>query len=141
MIVSGIGASSLSEARAAVEKGHKSCLTSAELGMGQLLMPRSKEPLYLDVRQWLTQYAKSHADQSPISGEALLPSGRKEFYYAQYEHERRCRQRLCASRPCFNKAWRIELPWLKVARSICKFVKCGLCEYLREQINLCARTH
>ena len=39
-----------------------------------------------------------------------------------------------ASLACFYKAWHIELPWLKVAKSVCKFVKCGLCEYLKEQV-------
>ena len=98
-----------------------------------------EEPLYLDARQWLIQYAGTHADLSPISLEALLPAGRKEFYHCQYVHERESEKRPHAAINCFRCAWRVELPWLMVAKSICKFVKCGLCEYLKFQINITSR--
>ena len=138
--VTGLGSSSITDARRAVNLGHQSRHTNAELGMGQLLMARSKPEVYMDARQWLTWYAATHADLSPISGEALLPSGRKEFYYGHYVHDRLRLNREHASMKCFYTVWRIEMPWLKVARSLCKFVKCGLCEYLKEQINLCQRS-
>ena len=55
-------------------------------------------------------------------------------------HDRTRSSRDHASMKTFYTAWRIEMPWLKVHRSTCKFVKCGLCEYLKEQINLCQRS-
>ena len=33
------------------------------------------------------------------------------------------------------------MPWLKITKSTSKFVKCGLCEYLRAQINATPRSN
>ena len=133
--LTGIGSSSLQEARSHAEKGSKSRLSRSELGNVHLIANTSNPKLYLDARTWLVQYADTHADQSPISLEYLLPSGRKFFYHAQYEHERITQKHQCASLKVFLKAWRIECPWLVVVKSISKFVKCGLCEYLKMLID------
>ena len=40
-----------------------------------------------------------------------------------------------AKKSIFDEAWRTEVPWLQVATRSGNFVKCGLCEYLKAQIN------
>ena len=139
MTITGISAWALTDARNAAQKGHQSSLGAAELGTGALLKNTNKEPVYLGCRAWLENYAATHAEMSPHSCEAVLPWGRKEFFYAQYEQERISKRLDVASLSTFLKAWRTELPWLLVAKSTSKFVLCGLCEYLREQINLTPR--
>ena len=33
------------------------------------------------------------------------------------------------------------LPWVKVAPSLSKSIRCGVCDYLRHQIDICPREH
>jgi len=133
--LTGIGSWSLQEARNHAVSGSKSRLGRSELGNIHLITNTANQKLYLDARTWLVQYAETHADQSPISLEYLLPSGRKFFYHAQYEHERIAQKLPYAGLNTFLKAWRLECPWLVVVKSISKFVKCGLCEYLKMLID------
>ena len=96
----------------------------------------------MHARQWLEHYARTRAELSPTKLEAYLPAGRKIFYYWQYVVEAtsgrdkyRSAECLVASEKHFLRAWRQELPWLIICRSVCMFVKCGLCEYLKMQID------
>jgi len=40
-----------------------------------------------------------------------------------------------ADYPTFLQAWRVELPWLVVCKSVSMFVRCGVCEYLKLLID------
>ena len=40
-----------------------------------------------------------------------------------------------ASLKVFLEAWRVECPWIIICKSVCMFTKCGLCEYLKVQID------
>lgn len=139
MRLSGIGASSLTKARDRAASGHRSCLSRKELGNAMLIQNTSQPKLYIDARSWLVHYADTHAEKSPISLECYLPAGRKSFYWAAYVHERKKAGMRWASLAVFLAAWRCECPWLVVMKSVSKFVKCNLCEYLRRQIDLTAR--
>ena len=68
-----------------------------------------------------------------------LPKGRKSCYYAMYQRDRAAMHREVAALSTFLIAWRTELPWLKVASSLCKFVRCGVCDYLKNLIDHCPR--
>ena len=135
MRLTGIGAWSLTEARRRAESGHKSCSSKQELCNAILIQNTNKPKNYIDARNWLVHYADTHAEKSPISLECYLPAGRKRFYHAFYEHERNTAGRPFASLSVFLSAWRTECPWLVVMKSVSKFVKCGLCEYLKRQID------
>ena len=139
MRLSGIGAWSLTQARKKAADGHRSCLSRKELGNAMLIENTSQPKLYIDARNWLVHYADTHAEKSPISLECYLPAGRKSFYWMAYVHERKKAGRKWASLPVFLAAWRCECPWLVVMKSVSKFVKCNLCEYLRRQIDMTAR--
>ena len=140
MTLTGIGAWSLTEARKKAESGHKSCLSQRELGRAMLLQNTSQPKHYLDARSWLVHYADTHADKSPISLECYLPAGRKSFYHSAYVHDRKANNLPFASLPVFLAAWRCECPWLVVMKSVSKFVKCNLCEYLKMQIDQTPRS-
>ena len=60
------------------------------------------------------------------------------FYYAAYAYDRRGSP-ITASLCLFLEAWRMELPWLVVAKSLSMFTRCGICEYLRRQVDLTSR--
>ena len=139
MTLTGIGAWSLTDARTKAESGHKSCLSRAELGNKLLIQNTSRPKLYLDARNWLMHYADTHAEKSPISLESYLPAGRKAFYHAAYVHDRKTSNMLYAALSVFLAAWRCECPWLVVMKSVSKFVKCNLCEYLKTQIDMTPR--
>ena len=47
----------------------------------------AKAHVYLSARQWLENYASTHAEMSPMDYKAFLPSGRKLFYYYQYRKD------------------------------------------------------
>ena len=140
MRLSGIGAWSLTQARTRAAKGHKSCSSRKDLQNAMLIQNTSQPKLYIDARSWLVHYADTHAEKSPISLECYLPAGRKSFYWAAYVHERKKAGIRAASLPVFLAAWRCECPWLVVMKSVSKFVKCNLCEYLRRQIDMTARS-
>ena len=105
-----------------------------------LIIATNKEKLYLDVRQWLVGYSKNGDQWSHVSG-VELPAGRKEFYYLIYAQDRKTQGRAAAKQSTFLNAWRVELPWLTIHHSTSKFIACGICEYLREQINLTPSKH
>jgi hypothetical protein len=140
MKLSGIGSWSLTEARKKADSNQKSCLSRRELGNAILIQNTNKPKQYIDARNWLVHYADTHSDRSPISLECYLPAGRKAFYHAMYEHERKAAGKPSASLSVYLAAWRVECRWLVVMKSVCKFVKCNLCEYLKRQIDMTART-
>jgi hypothetical protein len=140
MRLSGIGAWSLTQARKRAEKGEKSCSSRRELGNMMLIQNTNQPKKYLDAVNWLVHYADTHAERSPISLQCYLPAGRKQFYHAAYEHDRKTAVRPAASLAVFMAAWRCECPWLVVMKSVSKFVKCGLCEYLKRQIDATPRS-
>jgi hypothetical protein len=146
LLLTGLGASTCQEVRDAVLKGKVTHMSRAELGMSMRIANGPEQQMYLDARQWLEHYAGIHADMSPMKLEAFLPQGRKSFYYEQYRYERtsgatQSPDLIVASLGVFLKAWRVELPWIIVAKSQGMFTKCGLCEYLRSLIEQCPRTN
>ena len=128
--LTGIGSSSLTKARIAAMAGHESSLSHSELGMSKLISNTNKPKLYLDARCWLEHYADSAGDHSPIEVETFLPQGRKYCYWVLYVKSRSPAP--SASLSTFLEAWRIELPWLKVASSLTKLIHCGVCDYLKD---------
>jgi len=71
--------------------------------------------------------------------EAFLPAGRKEMYYHQYRADCVRMSRKAGSLQVFLMAWRTECSWLLVCRSVSKFTKCGVCEYLKMMLDQCPR--
>ena len=61
--------------------------------------------------------------------------GERLFYYSHHAHNRNTIGRDSASLRVFLEAWRIDVPRLVVAKSICKISKCGSCEYLKYLID------
>ena len=103
-------------------------------------MALSRPTLYVDARVWIDTYARKHGDESPMDLKVFLPAGRKPVYYYAYYHERTTNGRDVASLKVFLEAWRIELPWVVVCVSECKFTTCGLCDWLRLCIDTTPRS-
>ena len=139
MRLSRIGSWSLDQAKKRAASGHKSCSSRPDLGNAILIQNTNQPKKYLDARNWLVHYADTHAEKSPISLESYLPAGRKSFYHAAYEHDRKKACRPLAALSVFLAAWRCECPWLVVMKSVSKFVKCNLCEFLKRQIDITPR--
>ena len=139
-ILTGIGRSSLTQAKADVMMGKLSSCSRAELSEWMMIVATNKPKLYLDCRQWLETYADTHAEQSPISLTSYLPSGRKQFYHLIYERDRLRQGKPAASLAVFLNAWRCETPWIVIPKKIGKFLRCALCEWLKLQVDKCPRT-
>ena len=106
--LTGLGGSSLTDARQAVLEGRKSAYGANEL-MTYLSAPANSKPaLYLDARQWLEHYSETHAELSPMTLEAYLPAGRKEMYHHQYHADRVSMRRQPCSLQLFLMAWIAE---------------------------------
>ena len=89
---------------------------------------------YMDARAWLLDYAKVHADTSPLNDRMLLPAGLKKYYYALYYRDRLVHdiaEERIASMTTFLDAWRQELPWIQIRTPSGPFTRCGVCEYLK----------
>ena len=81
--LTGLGASTLQAARGEALAGNVSWSSRVERGLhGGTMENTSKSAAYLGARQWLEWYADSHAELSPMDGQAYLPAGRKAFYFA-----------------------------------------------------------
>ena len=142
MTLTGIGGSMLQAAKNGALTGHQSSLSRAERGLWRDVVNNSKDPKRLDVRQWLEVYVQKYGEFSPMSPRCHLPSGRRSFYYYHYHFDRVNLGYLLtaiASLKTFLDAWRVECPWIVVAASLCQFVHCGICDYLKLQIDLCTR--
>ena len=85
--LTGLGASSLQEARAHTLEGRVTWSSPKERGVHGLLSNHAKPAAYLGARQWLEQYANTHAEWSPTEARAYLPAGRKLFYFHHYRSE------------------------------------------------------
>ena len=46
---------------------------------------------------------------------------------------------VCATLSTFLEAWRVECPWIVVAKSIGMFTRCSVCDYLKLLIEQCPR--
>ena len=137
-----IGCSTIQKARNGALQGQMSVMSQAEMACCEAISTRRNPTAYMHARQWLEHYASTRAELSPQKLEAYLPSGRKIFYYWQYHVEvtadraaYRSGETVIASAKVFLQAWREELPWLIVCKSVCMFVKCNLCEYLKRHID------
>ena len=210
LALTGISKHILAQCRDAAVKGKQSFLSACEMGLhASLRKPDGgKVQTYLSARQWLEQYANTHAEMSPMDEKAYLPAGRKMFYYYQYRrdmierseaalgrkvpeetplrsipsagpHEepppppppaaaQRGRKRkslgvgnalgstprcsaefaegfaakvdiVMATLPTFLAAWRVECPWIVVAKSVGMFTRCSVCDYLKLLIEQCPR--
>ena len=136
MLLTGLGASSLQDARQATIDGKVSFASRAELGWGMAIVNTSKAKAYLGARQWLEWYAAAYAEWSPMKLEAHLPGARRKAYYSHYYIDALKKRALDPDHPVatyvvFCEAWRVERPWLIILTSVCSFTKCGVCEYLR----------
>ena len=138
--LSGIGRWSLTTARKAAIRGHQSSLSRGELPMEMTILQHPKPQLYLEARAWLEVYVEVNAESSPMKFEYYLPAGRKCYYFEQMAYERTRQGKIHCSLQVFLEMWRTELPFVRICGSVCKFVKCGCCEYLRMQIDLTPRS-
>ena len=108
--------------------------------MEMAIFQHPKPQLYLEARAWLEVYVEVNAESSPMKFEYYLPAGRKCYYFEQMAYERTREGKICCSLKSFLEMWRTELPFVRICGSVCKFVKCGCCEYLRMQIDLTPRS-
>ena len=138
--LTGIGRWSLTTAREAAINGHRSSLSRGELPMEMSILPGARPVLYLEARAWLEVYVELVAESSSMKIEFYLPAGRKRYYFEQMAYERTCQGMDHCSLQVFLDMWRTELPFIIICGSVCKFVKCGCCEYLRMQIDLTPRS-
>ena len=60
--------------------------------------------------------------------------------HRRYSFQRRAEKASAASLKTFCIAWKTDVPWLVIAKSICKFSKCGTCEYLKWLIDRTPRS-
>jgi hypothetical protein len=70
----------------------------------------------------------------------MLPAGRNKFYHALYVYERRSANQEYADMVTALKSWRLECPHITVAPPSSTFLVCGVCSYLRMQIDMCPRS-
>lgn len=134
-MITGIGGSSLQKARVAAQEHKQSSLSLSELPTFLQISANSKPRLYIDCRLWLEEYAETHGDWDPVDGNCALPAGRKLFYFLVYEHQRKTQKMESASLDTFCCAWRCECPWLRIARTLCSYTACGICSFLRDNID------
>ena len=80
----GISMWMLTQGREGALKGHRSVLYAHEIGLHACIMNQSKAHVYSSARQWLEQYAATHAEQNPMDDKAYIHSGRRSFYYFNY---------------------------------------------------------
>ena len=198
LALTGISKFMLAQCRNGAIQGTRSFLSAREMGLhASLRMTAGRLPTYLSARQWLEQYASSHAEMSPMDEKAYLPSGRKTIYYYSYRRDmiERCEAALgrkvpeepllgstpgqcseppappppsvgqcsgsapppqrgrkrkhlgenhapgsiCATLSTFLEAWRVECPWIVVAKSIGMFTRCSVCDYFKMLIEQCPR--
>ena len=110
--------------------------TLAPLAANELPPVLRRPVAWFDVRSWLEKYAEDHGDWCPNREGCALPGGRKRFYYNLYAVQR-TEQRGCtpASYMYFLLTWRTDLPWLTICDAIGSFKKCGICTFIRQQID------
>ena len=87
ILLTGMTSYLLGQARDAALQGNNSALSVQEVGIHACIRNHAKAHVYLSARQWLDNYASTHAEMSPMDYKAFLPSGRKVFYYYQYRKD------------------------------------------------------
>ena len=87
ILLTGMTSYLLGQARDAALQGNNSALSVQEVGIHACIRNHAKAHVYLSARQWLENYASTHAEMSPMDYKAFLPSGRKVFYYYQYRKD------------------------------------------------------
>ena len=75
--ITGIHADTLQRVRRSVAQG---AIHSCNMGVWRA----RRAPAYLDCRAWLIDYARQHADTSPLNDQLWLPYARKQFFWAAY---------------------------------------------------------
>lgn len=116
-ILTGIPAGTIQQARDAARSNAVTALTRKELGMWATIRNSAKAPRYLDARSWLEVHAEKYAEANPMTGQMVLPFGRKSDYYHMYCWER-SQEVLShldgeyASQQTFLQAWRCEPQFL-----------------------------
>ncbi len=128
IVVTDIFPDTISAARAATKPNALPDVSAHALTCGR----GRKAVLGSTVRSWLLDFAKVHADSSPIGDKLYLPSGRKDFYWTVYVKDRtQAGDAEIASSSTFLMVWRKELPWIVVRTPGGPFTHCGLCEFLK----------
>ena len=115
-ILSGVPAGTIQQAREAARSNKATALTRKEIGMWASIRNSSQAPRYLDARAWIEAHAERYAEANPITGQMVLPFGRKSDYYHMYCWERSHEllshlDGKCAAQTTFLSAWKCE-PWI-----------------------------
>lgn len=86
--LSGVSAGAIQDVREKIAKGTVTIWRSDGLAYMEI-RNQAQAHRYLDARAWIEAYSELHGEQSPMSLRIYLPAGRKYFYHAQYQYERR----------------------------------------------------
>ena len=112
-ILTGVPAGTIQQAREAMRANAVTALTRKELGMWASIRNAAMAPRYLDARAWIEVHAERYAEANPMTGQMVLPFGRKSDYYHMYCWERS--QEVLhhldgkwAAQNTFLQAWRCE---------------------------------
>ena len=112
-ILTGVPAGTIQQAREAMRANAVTALTRKELGMWASIRNAAMAPRYLDARAWIEVHAEMYAEANPMTGQMVLPFGRKSDYYHMYCWERS--QEVLhhldgkwAAQNTFLQAWRCE---------------------------------
>ena len=87
-LLTGVPAGTIQQAREAAKSNVVTALTRKELGMWASIRNASMAPRYLDARAWIEVHAQRYAEVNPMTGQMVLPFGRKSDYFAMYCWER-----------------------------------------------------
>ena len=127
MIITGIHAEAIQRARMLAQG-------IAPLTLGKWVSERSLS--YRQCRAWLLDYAKVHADTSPMEDKLFLPCAKKQHYWALFYFDLKKHGHTdIPSRDTFLKAWRVELPFIVVRPPFGAFSSCGLCDFLKMMVQ------
>jgi hypothetical protein len=102
ILLTGMTSYLLGQARDAALQGNNSALSVQEVGIHACIRNHAKAHVYLSARQWLDNYASTHAEMSPMNYKAFLLSGCKVFYYYQ------CRKDMLERHGCLLGQWPSE---------------------------------
>ena len=127
MIITGIHTEAIQRARMLAQG-------IAPLTLGKWVSERSLS--YRQCRAWLLDYAKVHADTSPMEDKLFLPCAKKQHYWALFYFDLKKHGHTdIPSRDTFLKAWRVELPFIVVRPPFGAFSSCGLCDFLKMMVQ------
>ena len=116
MIITGIHTPAIQRARMLAQG-------IAPLTLGKWVSERSLS--YRQCRAWLLDYAKVHADTSPMEDKMFLPCAKKQHYWALFYFDLKKHGHAdIPSRDTFLKVWRVELPFIVVRPPFGAFSSC-----------------